>query len=469
MNILGLDQGTTSTRALWLAEGASPRIVHAIRHGESLPQPGHHEQDAEELVANLRQCIAAAPGRIDAIGMANQGESCLAWDAASGQPLTPVITWQDNRTASDIERLKAAGVEAAVQSRSGLPLDPYFSASKLGWIMSNCDAAQAALREGRLRLGTSDAFFLDRLTGQFATDVTTASRTSLMDRATGLWDAALCRIFGVPIECLPPIRATMGDFGSIDGVPVRASAVDQQAALWGHGCRTAGEMKITFGTGAFALALTDGPRDPAATGLLPTVAWSDGAVTAHALEGGVYDAGAAIEWAQSIGIVRDIAELDALAGPPAVDAGLIFVPALSGLACPHWDRSASALWIGMTKTTGRTDLVKALLEGIAFRTAEVVAAMDTEAQVSASISIDGGLSRSRYFCQFLADILQRTIARPQFDELTALGCAWMARTAAGVPGDPRGSEATLFHPAKVDVAAWRSRHAEAVARGRGWR
>lgn len=469
MKIVGLDQGTTSTRALLLAEGEAPRILHAVRHAECLPHPGHHEQDAEELIAHLRQCLAAAPRGIDAIGLANQGESCLAWDADTGRPLTPVITWQDNRTAPEIDALKASGIEAEVRSRSGLPLDPYFSASKLGWIVAHSSAAQAARRDGRLRLGTTDAFFLDRLTGVFATDPTTASRTSLMNLGSGQWDEVLCRIFGVPSECLPPIRPTIGHFGCIDDVPVLASVVDQQAALWGHGCRSVGEMKITFGTGAFALAITGGKADAGDTGLLPTIAWSHRDRTTHALEGGVYDAGAALEWAQSLGILRDLAELDGLDGPPAIEAGVTFVPALSGLACPHWDRSASALWIGMTKATGRLDLIKALLEGIAFRTAEVVAAMDRQVAVAPSISIDGGLSRSRYFCRFLADILGRTVVRPRFDELTALGCAWMARTALAADGDPRGSDALTFPPSGADRSAWRDRHAAAVRRSRDWR
>ncbi|RYE03139.1 MAG: glycerol kinase [Sphingomonadales bacterium] len=469
MRILALDQGTTSTRILERSDGTAPRILHAIRHAQHHPHPGWCEQDPEELLANIQVCLDQA-GTADALAIANQGESCLAWDAVTGRALTPVITWQDRRTAPEIEQLTATGREQETLERAGLPLDAYFSASKLGWIIRESAEAQAALRGGTLRLGTTDAFFLDRLAGVFATDITTASRTALMNLKTGEWDEALCALFGVPIECLPEIRPTIGDFGAIRGMPVRASAVDQQAALWGHGCRQPGDAKITFGTGAFALAVTGETIVRAADqGLLPTIAWGRGEARTHAVEGGVYDAGSAVEWARSIGILHDFAELDAFDAPPAISRGLAFVPALSGLACPHWDRSAAAMWIGMSAATARADLVQALLEGIALRAAEVIETMDRQIALTSILSVDGGLTRSSYFCQFLADITGLTIQLPAFDELTALGCAQMARSTFGAAPDDAVLPSRTFKPHPVPRAEWRGLFSDAVQRSRAWR
>ncbi|MET0315025.1 MAG: FGGY family carbohydrate kinase, partial [Hansschlegelia sp.] len=426
MRIAAIDQGTTSTRVLIADDrtGAA-KICKAIRHRQSYPAPGWVEHDPEELVANIVACLEAA-GEVDAIAIANQGESCLAWDSETKTALSPVIVWQDDRTAGDLASLGEAGANLAME-RAGLPLDPYFSASKLAWILRDIPAAQEAFAAGRLRLGTTDAFFLDRLAGVFATDVTTASRTSLMNLAAGQWDPDLCALFGVPIDTLPEIRPTVGDFGSIRDVPVRAMMVDQQAALYGHGCRETGDAKITFGTGAFALAVTGEQivRAPE-KGLLPTVAWATGSETLYAVDGGVYDAGSAVEWATRIGVVSDLAELDHFDAAPAIDRGLVFVPALSGLACPHWDRSAASLYLGMSGATTREDMAQALLEGIALRACEVVAAIDERVKLKPAISIDGGLARSSYFAQFLADSLAREIVVADFDERTAFGAAALA-------------------------------------------
>lgn len=466
MKIAGLDQGTTSTRVLVLEDGAA-RIARGVRHRQIYPQPGWVEHDPEELLENLRVCLAAAEG-VEAIGLANQGESCLAWDALTGRPISPVIVWQDNRTAEEVAALAAHG--AAVMDRAGLPLDAYFSASKLGWIMRNIPEAGQALREGRLRLGTTDAFFLDRLAGLFATDVTTASRTSLMNLETGQWDEVLCGIFGVPMEALPEIRPSYGEFGEIGGVPVRAAMVDQQAALYGHGCRAAGDAKITFGTGAFALAVT-GTRIIRAPeqGLLPTLAWAMGGAMGgariYALDGGVYDAGSAVEWAKRIGLFADLSELAAFEAAPAISRGLAFVPALSGLACPHWDRSGAGLFIGMGAQTTKRDMAQAVLEGIALRTAEVVEAMSALVPIGRRISVDGGLTRSAYFLEFLANVLDREIACPEFDELTAFGVAAMAAGREVTrPGGVR-----IVTPVASEAKAWRARFAGAVERAKGWR
>ncbi|MGH9612037.1 MAG: FGGY family carbohydrate kinase, partial [Bryobacteraceae bacterium] len=391
-----IDQGTTSTRVLVATDDGTSEIKHSIRHRQHRPQLGWVEHDAAELLTNIRICIQAgndagndARATLNAIGLANQGESCLAWDAESGEPLSPVIVWQDNRTAGTIERLRADGYETVTRERAGLPLDAYFSATKLAWILRNLPEAAQAMRRGRLRLGTTDAYFLDRLTGVFATDVTTASRTSLMNIGTRQWDGELCRIFGVPLESLPEIRPSVGSFGDLHGIPVTAAIVDQQAALYGHGCRQAGDAKITFGTGAFMLVVTGNQvvRAPE-RGLFPTVAWQIGAAPAiFAVDGGVYDAGAVVEWIHRLGLFNDFAELRKFDAGPAISRGLAFVPALSGLACPHWDRSAAGMWIGMTADTSRADLCQAALEGIAFAVAEVVSAISSSVTIAHRLSI----------------------------------------------------------------------------------
>jgi glycerol kinase len=470
MRVAAIDQGTTSTRLLLADTAGDLRIAHAARHTSRYPQPGWVEHDPMELLGNVAACVAAA-GAVDAIGIDNQGESCLAWDAATGAPLSPVIVWQDNRTKDVVERLRADGAEGETLARAGLPLDPYFSASKLAWIVQTLPDARAALAAGRLRLGTTDVFFLDRLTGCFVTDATTASRTSLMNRETGEWDEELCRLFGVPLEALPAIGPSAGAvIGAIGKTPVTASLVDQQAALYGHGCRASGDAKITFGTGAFALAVTGGAivRAPE-IGLLSTVAWRTPEETVYAVDGGVYDAGATIDWLGRIGLLGSVDELRDFATGPAIERGVVFVPALSGLACPHWDRTAAGLWLGMSTDTSREDMCQAAVEGIALRTSEVIAAIQTRVPLAAKLSVDGGLTRSRYFSQFLADASGHEIKNRRFDELTAFGCAGLAALALGVTlPTPTESGATL-RPRNVNRADWRSRFADATRRARGWR
>ncbi|MBY0561039.1 FGGY family carbohydrate kinase [Hyphomicrobium sp.] len=470
MRVAAIDQGTTSTRVLVADTDGTVEIACSITHQQIHPHPGWVEHDPEELLSNIRACLQAA-GAVDAIGIDNQGESCLAWDARTGAALSPVIVWQDNRTADVIERLKAAGAEALTLARAGLPLDAYFSASKLAWIINTLPAAKAALDAGHLRLGTTDAFFLDRLTGTFATDVTTASRTSLMNLETGQWDEELCQLFGVPMSCLPKIMPTVADYGRVDGVPITAAVVDQQAALFGHGCRKPGDAKITFGTGAFALTVTgDKIARAPEKGLLPTVAWSiDGQMT-YAVDGGVYDAGSAIEWARRIGLVTDLtADLDWFDCEPAIERGVVFVPALSGLACPHWDRTAASLFLGMSAATTRADLCQALLEGIALSAADVVGAMDAHVAIGRSIAIDGGLARSRYFAQFLADMIGRDVVATSFDERTAFGTASLAARGAGFALPEPETVSRTFSPRAGDNGKIRARFSEAVSRAKGWR
>lgn len=471
MAVLAIDQGTTSTRALLLDEAGESRVIKVLEHQQFYPRPGWVEHDPEEIVANIRACMSAAQN-LQAIGIDNQGESCLAWDAQSKKAISPIIVWQDNRSQGELEKLGAQGAAALVMARAGLPLDAYFSASKLGWILENIPAAKTLHKKGRLRLGTTDAFFLDRLSGRFVTDITTASRTSLLNLERGAWDPELCALFGVPIECLPTIVPSMGDFGVVDinaqKIPIRASLVDQQASLYGHGCRNAGDAKITFGTGAFALAITGDKICLAPErGLLPTVAWQKpNSPPVYALDGGVYCAGSAVNWARGIGLFKDYAQINQFGGASAIARGLVFVPALAGLACPHWDRRAAGLWIGLGLATGALDMMQSLLEGIAFRAAEVIAAMGDFVTLGSALSIDGGLSANPYFCQFLADLLQREVKVQQAVELTALGTALLA-SETELPAKTDHDLVLRYQP-RQDLELYRDRFSDAVQRARAW-
>ena len=464
MRILALDQGTTSTRLL-AAEGSGLQVLGQMRHRTSYPFPGWVEQNAAEILANCQTLLANA-GTADAIALANQGESCLAWDAVTKEPLSPIIVWQDRRTLADLAQMTELADE--VTARSGLPLDPYFSAAKLGWLLRERSEVAGARRSGRLRLGTTDSFLLDNLTGTFATDRATASRTGLMNLDSGEWDASLCAMFGVPIACLPEIRGNLAGFGQVGGIPVAAAIVDQQAALYGHGCRKPGDVKITFGTGAFALVVTGNAPPAPDGGLLPTVAWDLGAGMVYALDGGVQDAGSAVEWALRAGIADGLTDFDRFDQPPAVARDLIFLPAFSGLGAPQWDRTAAPLIIGLTPEMTRRDICQALIEGVAFQTAAVISEIAKATPLSTPIFIDGGLSASRYFCTFLAQVCQREITVSSFGERTAFGAALLAAAALG---------ATLPEPASIpftitpgpDMPAWQTRFHAALARSQGWR
>ena len=467
--ILGIDQGTTSTKAYRAeAAGEAAMFVGSRAHRQFHPRPGWVEHDPAALLADIRALIEAA-GPVATIGLANQGETVVAWDAVSSRPLGSAIVWQDDRTRAVTDRMRADGLEPVTLERSGLPLDPYFSATKLRWLLDHAEDAAALRRQGRLRLGTSDAFFIDALTGNFFTDVSTASRTGLMNLRRLEWDETLCGLFGVPAECLPEIRPTVGPFGLLPGGAVLgASAVDQQAALYGHGCRLAGDIKITFGTGAFALGLTDGAGlADRRSGLLPTVAWRIGDRAArYALEGGVLTAGSAADWARGIGLFGDFTELDELPGESAAARGLFFVPAQGGLGCPYWDRTARASWIGIGLDTSREDLARAVLEGVALRAAQLVDAFAAGSTIG-RISIDGGLSRSRGFTRFLANALGQPIEVAETPDLTASGIIGLCGAAGPEPPRPRTRWRTM-EPGAAGLQDIRRRFADAVERSRSW-
>ncbi len=471
MSILAIDQGTTSTRALYVENSGASRIVKTIVHQQFYPEPGWVEHNAEELIQNIQLCIDSCDG-MSAIGIDNQGESCLAWDADSKRAISPVIVWQDNRTHLIVEKLKTPSIQKFVLKKTGLPLDSYFSATKLAWIVENVSGARELLRRGKLRLGTTDSFFLDRLSDRFVTDVSTASRTSLMNLKTMKWDEELCDLFRVPIESLPEIISTTGDFGTILSkgrrIPITASIVDQQAALYGHGCIKPGDAKITFGTGAFTLVVTgDKPYQATGQGLLPTIAWQlADQKPVYALDGGVYSAGSAINWAKSLGLFETYDQIHQFTKPSAIESNLVFVPALTGLGCPYWDRKAGGLWIGLSLDTLPADLMQSILEGIVFRSAEVISAMNELTPIQDEISIDGGLSTNPYFCQFLADVLRRQIIVQSSTELTALGTALLAG-GSYIEHRPRNSSFRCYSP-ETDKQAMLEKFKDAVTRSAQW-
>ncbi len=472
--VFAVDQGTTGSKAYRLDSTGKFERVGGFDHRQIYPQQGWVEHDPLELLDHVRKLLEQA-GDAAACGLANQGETVIAWDADSGEPVCNAIVWQDARTLPMTEQLKKEGAAKLITTRTGLPLDPYFSASKLRWIIDNMPRAQELLKQGKLRLGTSDSFFLDRLAGVYATDVTTASRTSLMNLDTGQWDPELCRLFGVPIEALAEIRPTAGAFGTIGRLPIVASVVDQQAALFGHGSRQGGQAKITFGTGAFALAVADrNVAADAAAGMIRTVAWKLGTrPLAYAIEGGIYDAASAVNWARGLGLFKDYAEIDDFAAPPAIERGLVFVPALSGLSCPYWDRNAAGMWLGLGADTTKTDMMQALLEGVALLAAEVIAAMGRATPLQGPISIDGGLSNNRYFCSFLGRALGQPVVVAGSADLTGLGCAQLALIGAGLadldtlpPPPPARNRVTSASPLS-DAA--RKRFRDAIKRCSAWR
>ena len=480
MLVAGIDQGTTSTKGVLLGADGIVAPLPGRAHAQDFPHAGWVEQQAPELLANVTASIeAAVAAGARVVGIANQGETVGAWDRDTGEPLAPAIVWQDQRTAPEIARMAADGLAAEVTARSGLPLDSYFSASKLRWLLDHAPGARTLAGKGRLGLGTSDSYFIERLTGRYATDATTAARTSLMHLADCTWDPTLCELFGVPIEALPEIvddRQPIGDVATACGpATLCAGVVDQVATLYGHGCRRPGSGKVTIGTGAFALILaSDGRPEAAPPGSVLTAAWPRRNGRAYAAEGGVYSAAAAIDWLLRIGVLRDHAELAALDGDRAARTGIFFVPALSGLAFPHWDRSAAGLFIGLDAGTTRETMIKAVLEGIAFRIAEVLDGLGFAP--GAPVPVDGGLARSPWFIRALADFSGHPLRVRDGIELTALGVAQLAAAVA------TGTDAADYRPLTDEAPppvqpmldpdtalSLRQRFTEARGRAQGWR
>jgi glycerol kinase len=439
--ILGVDEGTTAVKAALFDEKLRPvreaRRDKRMRH----PQPGWDEQDGEEVLAAVVEAVAELlqdpPGEVVACGLDHQGESVLAWDAETGKPLSPIVVWSDKRSQEVLDRL--ADSEAEVRARSGLPFDPYFSAAKLAWLLERDDGVARARDAGTLRMGTVDSFLCDRLGAGFATDASTASRTQLHALGTPGFDPWLCERFGVPFQVLPEVRATVGELGTLRhdswpiDLPLRGQVVDQQAALAGAGCVVPGRVKATYGTGVFILAHVGDEVPRPAGGLLPTVAWRIGERTEYAIDGGVFAAGAMLEWlCRELGLASDPPALSALARGAQDAAGARVLPALSGIGAPWWRPEARAVLGGLHGGTTAANVARAALEGIAWRVADVVAAVRETVDVD-SLRVDGGLTNEPLMLELQADAIGAPVEAGGADA-TVAGAAALAAVGAGVLG-----------------------------------
>lgn len=448
--LLALDQGTTSSRAIVYDDRCRPVATAQREFRQHFPQPGWVEHDAAEIwesvLSTAREAVSGAgitAADLAAIGITNQRETIVVWDRRTGRPVAPAIVWQDRRTAGHMEALREAGQENLVQNRTGLLLDPYFSASKLHWLLRAVPDAKQRAADGELAAGTIDAWLVWNLTGGrvHATDVTNASRTMLMDIRRGCWDDELLALFDIPGAILPRIAPSSGDFGTCDPallgaeVPVRGVVGDQQAALFGQLCTAPGLVKCTYGTGCFMLLFTGPDAVPSRSRLLTTVAWQIGdAPMQYALEGSVFVGGAAIQWLRDgLGIIKSAPEVNELAARVPDSGGVVIVPAFAGLGAPWWDPSARGAVFGLTRGTTAAHIARATLEGIAWEVADVLGAMqkDSGRRVTA-LRVDGGASASDLLMQMQADALGVRIERPRNVETTALGAAMMAGLGAGL-------------------------------------
>ncbi len=450
MHILAIDQGTTSSRAI--AFDAALRPVHTAQaeFAQHFPASGWVEHDPEDIwntvLETARAVYKAVDGDVAAIGITNQRETSLLWDRATGQPVHNAIVWQDRRTADTCAALRAEGLEALVQERTGLLLDPYFSATKLAWLLDNIDGAREAAEAGQLAFGTIDSFLIWRLTGGrvHATDATNAARTMLYDIRRGEWDAEICARLGIPMRLLPEVRDCAGDFGMTDpalfgaAIPISGVAGDQQAATIGQACFQPGMLKSTYGTGCFALLNTGREMVTSQNRLLSTIAYRLNGQTTYALEGSIFIAGAAVQWLRDgLGVVADAAATGAMAAAADPAQEVILVPAFTGLGAPHWDAEARGALFGLTRATGPNELARAALEAVGFQTADLLGAMqaDWPGEMRA-LRVDGGMAASDFAMQFLADITGAPVDRPAVLETTALGAAWLAGMQIGAYPTP---------------------------------
>ena len=445
-HVLAIDQGTTSTRAV-LFDGHVRAAATAQRElVQHYPAPGHVEHDPEQIWKDTLDCarkvLARGPGKVAAIGIANQRETVVIWDRASGQPIHRAIVWQDRRTGDSCARLKEDQAEVLVKDRTGLLLDPYFSATKIAWILDHVPTARARAERGELACGTIDCFLLWRLTGGgvHATDATNAARTMLFDIHRQCWDAELCRIFCVPEALLPEVHDNSHLFGTTarglfdHELPITGMAGDQQAALFGQACFQPGMVKSTYGTGCFMLANTGQQAIASKNRLLTTPAYRLDGQTTYALEGSIFVAGAAIQWLRDgLGIIGNSAKTGGLATLVPDDHGMIMVPAFAGLGAPYWDPDARGAIFGLTLDVTAAHLVRAALEAVAFQSADLVEAMAQDGiPAFQTIRIDGGMAANLWFCQFLADILGIPVERPLNLETTSLGAAFLAGLGTGL-------------------------------------
>ena len=458
--ILAIDQGTTSSRAIVFDAELRPRAIAQEEFAQHYPRPGWVEHDPSDLWSTVAGTARAAIEKagigaadIAAIGITNQRETVVIWDRATGKPIHNALVWQDRRTADLCAGLKRDGHEPMVTERTGLLLDPYFSASKIRWLLDTVSGARERAERGELLFGTVDSFLIWKLTGGQAhvTDATNAARTMLYNIATGEWDADLCALFDVPMAMLPEVKDCAAAFGmtrpDLFGreIPILGVAGDQQAATMGQACFAPGMLKSTYGTGCFALLNTGADRVPSHNRLLTTIAYRlDGRVT-YALEGSIFIAGAVVQWLRDgLKLIRAAAETQALAEAAEAAQGVVVVPAFTGLGAPYWRPECRGAVFGLTRNSGPAELARAALESVGYQTRDLLEAMradwgsDRDAAGHSVLRVDGGMTASDWTMQYLADILGAPVDRPEVTETTALGAAWLAGWRAGICGGPEG-------------------------------
>ncbi len=491
--ILSIDQGTTSSRAIIYNEKLDAVASGQKEFTQHFPQPGRVEHDAEEIWQSVQDTVREAlekagitAGEVAAIGITNQRETVVVWDRKTGKPVHRAIVWQDRRTGEHMNALREEGKEVLVQQRTGLLLDPYFSASKLHWILKEIPDGQSRAEAGELAAGTIDSWLIFKLTGGrcHVTDVSNASRTMLMNIRSGKWDEDLMSLFDIPMAVLPEIVPSSGRIGVTDSsifgaeIPVCGAIGDQQAALFGQLCTRPGQVKCTYGTGCFLLAFTGGDAIFSANRMLTTVAWQIGdAPVQYALEGSVFMGGASIQWLRDgLGIIRSASEVNELASRVPDSGGVVLVPAFTGLGAPYWDPAACGSILGLSRGSTAAHIARATLDGIAFQVADLIAAMEKDSgKKIALLRVDGGACASDLLMQTQADLLGLGVERPKNIESTAIGAAMLAGLGAGVWSDlgvldSIRSVERSFHPAitardrKEKMKVWK----KAVKRARGW-
>ncbi len=444
--VLALDQGTTSSRAIVFDHGGSIIASAQQEFRQIFPKPGWVEHDPQEIWATQSNVAVQALEKaqltasdIAAIGITNQRETTVVWDRKTGQPICNALVWQDRRTADRCDRLKSQGLAKLIRRKTGLVIDAYFSGTKLEWILKNVPGARARAKKGELAFGTVDSWLVWNLTGGrvHVTDPSNASRTMLFNINENQWDDELLEIFGVPRAVLPEVRSSSEVLGESHilgaAVPISGIAGDQQAALFGQVCTRPGMVKNTYGTGCFLLMHT-GPKPIVSRNqLLTTVAWRIGGRTEYALEGSIFIAGAVVQWLRDgLGLIASSGEIEALAAQTPDSGGVYVVPAFAGLGAPHWDQYARGTILGLTRGSGRAQIARAALEGIAFQVADVLRAMESDAGIRLKeLRVDGGACVNNLLMQFQADLLNVPVVRPKVSETTALGAAYLAGLAVG--------------------------------------
>jgi glycerol kinase len=489
--ILALDQGTTSSRAILFDEAGAIAAVAQKEFQQFYPQAGWVEHDPAEILSSQMSCAAEVlarvgvqPSEIAAIGITNQRETAIVWERSTGKAIHPAIVWQDRRTAAQCSLLDESGAGETVSAKTGLVLDPYFSATKVRWILDNVPGARAQAERGELAFGTVDSWLVWHLTGgkKHVTDVTNASRTLLFNIVKGEWDAEMLRIFQVPESVLPEVKWSSQRVGEaavlgLDGVPIAGIAGDQQAALFGQLCWSAGEAKNTYGTGCFLLENIGTEFMRSRARLITTVAASAEKRLEYALEGSIFIAGAVVQWLRdNLKLIGASADVEALAASVPDTNGVVFVPAFVGLGAPHWDAHAAGMLIGLRRDTSHGHIARAALEAIAWQVADVLEAvgMDTGAPLR-ELRVDGGAAVNDLLMQFQADVLGVPVVRPRMTETTALGAAYLAGLATGFWENPGALRAerkgdVRFEPKMRagERAERRARWQKAVERAKEW-